>query len=94
MTKRKDIRLTLKPDVAEMFEAAKERAERDLGYILKDSDFAGRVISQGVRVETVELEPPRPEQGGAHDNNRRPFVYKVLETYKNEIGDTIAKVKL
>lgn len=48
MTKRKDIRFTLKPADAEAFERAKAKAENELGFALKDGEFAARVVSKGI----------------------------------------------
>lgn len=46
----KDLRLVLKrkQDI-EAFNAAKAKAERELGYTLRDNEFATRVLVHGVR---------------------------------------------
>ena len=49
MTKRKDIRLTLNPSDQKAFNEAKKKAEIELGYTLRDNEFAVRVLAHAVK---------------------------------------------
>ncbi len=49
MTKRKDLRVTLKPADSEAFQVAKMKAEQEVGYTMRDGEFAARIIQQHVR---------------------------------------------
>lgn len=42
------IRLTREQDTAD-FQNAKHRAERELGFTLSDSEFAGRIVRQAIK---------------------------------------------
>lgn len=46
---RKDLRLRLPVSADADFHAAKAKAERELGYTLRDNEFATRVLVQAVR---------------------------------------------
>lgn len=56
MTKRKNIRLTLKPSDAEAFEAAKMKAENECGYTMRDGEFAARIVLQSVRRKAFDID--------------------------------------
>lgn len=58
MTQTKDMRLVLKrkQDI-EQFNAAKAKAERELGYTLRDNEFATRVLAQAVKSRGLESLP-------------------------------------
>lgn len=47
MTVRKDIRITLSGKSLMEFVSAKRRAEKELGFPLKDNDFARRLVLRG-----------------------------------------------
>lgn len=50
MTQTKDLRLVLKREQdIEQFNTAKAKAERELGYTLRDNEFAVRVLVQAVK---------------------------------------------
>lgn len=46
---RKDLRLRLPETARSDFNTAKAKAERELGYTLRDNEFATRVLVQAVR---------------------------------------------
>lgn len=46
---RKDLRLRLPESARSDFAAAKTKAERELGYTLRDNEFAVRVLVQAVK---------------------------------------------
>lgn len=48
-TQTKDLRVKLKPSDAADFQAAKQKAERELGFTMSDSEFAGRVVRLAVK---------------------------------------------
>lgn len=57
---RKDLRLRLPVSADADFHAAKAKAERELGYTLRDNEFATRVLVQAVRQwEPVQDAAPR-----------------------------------
>jgi hypothetical protein len=47
-TARKDIRIVLSGKNLVEFVSAKRRAEKELGFALKDNDFARRLVLRGV----------------------------------------------
>lgn len=64
MTQTKDLRLVLKREQdIDQFNTAKAKAERELGYTLRDNEFAVRVLVQAVR----QWEPVQDATPRAHD---------------------------
>ncbi len=48
MTTKKDIRLTFSGKSKERFDEAKAKLEKEMGFPLKDTDFARRLVLRGI----------------------------------------------
>lgn len=59
----KDLRIRLPESSRQAFNTAKAKAERELGYALRDNEFATRVLVQAVR----QWEPVQDSTPRSHD---------------------------
>lgn len=75
---RKDIRFQLPAASGPDFDAAKRRAEQELGVSMSNNEFAKRALVQAVR--------------GANDGDH--ITGTVTKTWYTETGDKMAEVRL